>query len=225
MRAPTNRLLVVVALAGTASLLLAAIGSRGVRVEDPRQWTRHVSPLEAAKRSRVVAVAVAPDGTGAVGLAYGQGELGTARTRALQACENARIADGDTPPCALYSVDERVVFDFASLEPDPAAAPASECLADPVVDFYLMNVRLRIYRRLGISFREHLDAPLRVELGPDGAVRSATPVTAAADGERARRALAAAGPYGPLFGPLACLGRTPFLFEPSLRGLRQPHAL
>ena len=111
-----------------------------------------------------------------------------------------------------------MVFDFGA-DPRPregSAEPASAaCLERADVEFYRLDMWLRVFRAAQLSYQESYAAEFEVQLAADGSLREArlTQSESAEFDSRAQRILETAGPFGPLFGELACLRGAAFRFR------------
>ncbi|MDH3687702.1 MAG: TonB C-terminal domain-containing protein, partial [Myxococcales bacterium] len=119
-----------------------------------------------------------------------------------------------TAPCRPFSIGKKIVFDFEPLE-RPEAASSTHCLDRPNVQFYRLDMWIRVFRAADLSYQEAHRTEFEVHLAMDGSLREARLVVSesGAFDETARRALEAAGPFGPLFGELSCLRDTAFRFR------------
>ena len=117
----------VVAIALVASALLGAcsggaapIGLKiGSRTSFELDWHRY----ERMRTSKAFAYAGDPRGVCVTGLAYGMKSTTEAETRALDYCEEQRLARGLLAPCELLAVDNSVVSTSAK-RPDVSALRA-----------------------------------------------------------------------------------------------------
>lgn len=116
-----SRTAVVLALA--IALLVAGCGARstpigldiGSRTSFERDWQRYAR----VRASKAFAYAGDPAGLSVTGMAYGMPSKVEAETRALDYCEEQRLARGVVPPCVIFAVDSDVIQASA----DGAAPP------------------------------------------------------------------------------------------------------
>jgi hypothetical protein len=77
------------------------------------------------RSSKAFAYAGDPKGLSVTGLAYGMASRVEAETRALDYCEEQRIARGLATPCVIYAVDGEIVDVAARVPADLPSRPGS----------------------------------------------------------------------------------------------------
>lgn len=205
------------ALAALPVAVSAGLGSKGshaITVDDVRAWAGRLHPL-GEKIPQAVAVSVREDGQGVAGFASGYKHPSQAVMEALAKCEKERGEFAGTGPCQPFSMGKKIVFDFGD-DPKGSAEPASAaCLERGDVEFYRLDMWIRVFRAAQLSYQDSYAAEFEVRLAPGGTLQAArlTQSESAEFDPWAQRILETAGPFGPLFGELACLRGAAFRFR------------
>ncbi|MGI9431530.1 MAG: hypothetical protein ACR2PQ_04915 [Myxococcota bacterium] len=213
----TRAIALGVALAAFAVAVAAGARSKGshaLTIEDVRAWAGRLHPL-GEEVPQAVAVSVREDGHGVAGFASGYEHPTQALMEALAQCEKERGDFAGTGVCKPFSIGKKIVFDFGD-DPKGPAEPASEaCLERGDVEFYRLDMWIRVFRAAELSYQDSYAAEFEVRLAPDGSLQAAR-LTHSESPEFdpwAQRILETAGPFGPLFGELSCLGGAAFPFR------------
>lgn len=116
-----KRPLIVVLLTLGTALLAAGCGVRGEaigleigsRTSFDKDWQRYAR----VRASKAFAYAGDPVGLSVTGMAYGMPSRLEAETRALDYCEEQRVARGLSAPCVIFAVDDQIVHVAAEAPP------------------------------------------------------------------------------------------------------------